>query len=51
MTALIGAFEAASLTMAPLNAPPKSVSPVVAAWMSCGPLIVFPIHLSLTSPR
>src|SRR5947207_9534238 len=36
---------------APLNAPPKSVSPVVAAWMSCGPLIVLPIHFNFSVPR
>ena len=48
---VIGALKALSLTIAPLKAPPKSMSPVVAAWMSCGSLMVLPIHVSFTSPR
>lgn len=51
MTALIGAFAAASLMTAPLKALPKCVWPVAADWMSCGPLMVLPTHSSLTSSK
>ena len=40
--ALIGEPAAASFTIAPLNAAPKSASPVAAAWMDVGPLLVSP---------
>lgn len=47
---LIGAPELTSFSTAPPKAPPKSVCPVAADWMSCGPEMVLPTHLSLILP-